>query len=58
MNIVVVIAWFGVNLLNVGLHSYGITDNVETNLFLFIFAELVIASGLYILIKRKKITNG
>jgi len=58
VNIVVVIAWFGVNLLNVGLHSYGFTDNVATNLFLFIFAELVVTSGLYILIKKKRIKNG
>jgi ABC-type transport system involved in cytochrome c biogenesis permease subunit len=32
VNIVVAIAWFGVNLLNVGLHSYGFTDNVETTI--------------------------
>ena len=42
-NITVALAWFGVNLLNVGLHSYGFTDNVATNLFLFIFVEFLFA---------------
>ena len=42
-NIAVALAWFGVNLLNVGLHSYGFTDNVATNLFLFIFIEFLFA---------------
>ena len=41
VNIIVAIAWFGVNLLNVGLHSYGFTDNVATNLFAFILIELI-----------------
>ena len=42
-NIAVALAWFGVNLLSVGLHSYGFTDNVATNLFLFIFIEFLFA---------------
>ena len=42
-NVAVALAWFGVNLLNVGLHSYGFTDNVATNLFLFIFIEFLFA---------------
>ena len=40
VNIIVALAWFGVNLLNVGLHSYGFTDNVATNLFIFILSQL------------------
>jgi ABC-type transport system involved in cytochrome c biogenesis permease subunit len=55
VNIIVAIAWFGVNLLNVGLHSYGFTDNVATNLFLFIFFEIAFTSILYFFAKRSKI---
>ena len=55
VNIVVAIAWFGVNLLNVGLHSYGFTDNVATNLFLFIFIELIFTSTLFYLCKKKRL---
>ena len=50
VNIIVALAWFGVNLLNVGLHSYGFTDSVANNLFLFIFIELVFVIGCYIYI--------
>ena len=53
VNIIVVLAWFGVNLLSVGLHSYGFTDNVATNLYLFILFELVLCSGLYLIIRNK-----
>ncbi len=38
--IVVSLAWFGVNLLNVGLHSYGFTTGAATKLFGYIGAEL------------------
>lgn len=46
-NIIVVIAWFGVNLLQVGLHSYGFDSGVATNLFIFILLELLIGFGAY-----------
>ena len=46
-NIIVALAWFGVNLLQVGLHSYGFDDGVARNLFIFIAFELVICFGLY-----------
>ena len=46
-NITVALAWFGVNLLQVGLHSYGFDDGVARNLFIFIAVELVICFGLY-----------
>jgi len=54
VNIIVALAWFGVNLLNVGLHSYGFTDNVATNLFLFIGFELIFMTSMYYLSKRKE----
>ncbi len=40
-SIVVVIAWFGVNLLNVGLHSYGFTDSIAINIFIFSTLEIL-----------------
>ncbi len=46
-NIIVALAWFGVNLLQVGLHSYGFDDGVAKNLFLFIAFELIFCFGLY-----------
>ena len=52
VNIVVAIAWFGVNLLNVGLHSYGFTDNVAMNLFYFILIEISITSFMYVVAKK------
>ena len=53
VNIIVVLAWFGVNLLNVGLHSYGFTDNVANNLFLFISLEFIFTSSCFLVIKRQ-----
>ena len=52
-NITVALAWFGVNLLNVGLHSYGFTEGVAFNLFLFIILEIIIGYSLYGLIKYR-----
>jgi ABC-type transport system involved in cytochrome c biogenesis permease subunit len=51
-NVIVLIAWFGVNLLNVGLHSYGNAGNVARNLALACSAELLFAAVMYILAKR------
>ncbi len=41
----VALAWFGVNLLQVGLHSYGFDDGVATNLYYFCLGEAVFAIG-------------
>lgn len=35
LNVIVALAWFGVNLLNVGLHSYGFTGEMAAGLFAF-----------------------
>jgi hypothetical protein len=35
------LAWFGVNLLGVGLHSYGFTSGIAQALFIFIAFELL-----------------
>ena len=36
-------SFFGVNELNVGLHSYGVTEGRSWNLFLFAVSQVVIA---------------
>jgi ABC-type transport system involved in cytochrome c biogenesis permease subunit len=46
--IVIAFAWFGVNLLGVGLHSYGFTENIAFNLFLFTGIEMTFISMLLI----------
>ena len=53
-NIVVAIAWFGVNLLNVGLHSYGFTNGVALNLALFAILELITGFGTYYWAQSRK----
>ena len=47
VNITVALAWFGVNLLSVGLHSYGFTDGAAINLFAFILFEFLFGIMLY-----------
>jgi len=42
--LVVMWAWFGVNLLSVGLHSYGFTSGVATSLSIYAVCELVFLS--------------
>jgi ABC-type transport system involved in cytochrome c biogenesis permease subunit len=46
--IVVAMAWFGVNLLNVGLHSYGFTTGAATKLFSYCGGEFlfIVLAGL------------
>ena len=46
-NIIVALAWFGVNLLQIGLHSYGFDDGVARNLFMFIGFEIIFCLGTY-----------
>jgi ABC-type transport system involved in cytochrome c biogenesis permease subunit len=59
VNIVVALAWFGVNLLSIGLHSYGFTDTAAYGLLGFCLGELVIIGGLAaaILIRRQRGTH-
>jgi ABC-type transport system involved in cytochrome c biogenesis permease subunit len=38
---VVMLSWFGVNLLGVGLHSYGFTEGLVINLLSYFFIEFV-----------------
>ncbi|MCM2276664.1 MAG: cytochrome c biogenesis protein CcsA [Oligoflexia bacterium] len=53
-NVIVALAWFGVNLLNVGLHSYGFTSNIATNLALFCGAEILFSIVTYAMAKQKE----
>ena len=46
-NIIVVMAWFGVNLLSIGLHSYGFVSGIAINLIIFSSIELLISIGGY-----------
>ena len=56
-NIIVVLAWYGVNLLNVGLHSYGFTDNIASNLAIFCIAEILFLATMFYLQYRKNIKS-
>ena len=52
---VVMWAWFGVNLLSVGLHSYGFTSGVATSLIIYaVFEILFIAVTSFFIIRAKK----
>jgi ABC-type transport system involved in cytochrome c biogenesis permease subunit len=46
-NLIVALAWFGVNLLNVGLHTYGYTSHIAINLAIFCGLELLFVSAVY-----------
>ncbi|MGB4102242.1 MAG: cytochrome c biogenesis protein CcsA [Alphaproteobacteria bacterium] len=54
VNIVVALAWFGVNLLSVGLHSYGFTDAAAFGLGVFCVGELVLIGGMTGYIMRRR----
>ena len=52
--IVVMMAWFGMNLLNVGLHNYGFTSGIARNLIVFSVLELMAGFGTYYWAKSRK----
>ena len=52
-NVAVALAWFGVNLLNVGLHSYGFTEGAAFNLALFCASEVLLIAALAVLAKTR-----
>ena len=53
-NIVVATAWFGVNLLGVGLHSYGFTETAAMGFVVFCSFELTFAALTYALLKVRQ----
>ena len=54
INVIVAVAWIGVNLLGVGLHSYGFTDTAANGLLAFTVAEIAYAALLPMLRHRVK----
>ena len=52
LNIIVALSWFGVNLLNVGLHSYGFTSGLLSGLIIFCCAETILTTILYTAAKK------
>lgn len=52
---VVMWAWFGVNLLSIGLHSYGFASGIAGSLILYVIAEIIFISVTVILLGRKGI---
>ena len=54
INIVVALAWVGVNLLGIGLHSYGFTDSAAFGLLTFCLLELVVIGAPAILIQNAR----
>ena len=55
LNIIVgMMAWFGMNLLNVGLHNYGFTSGIARNLIVFSVLELMAGFGTYYWAKSRK----
>ncbi|PZO80895.1 MAG: cytochrome C assembly protein, partial [Micavibrio aeruginosavorus] len=53
VSVIVALAWFGVNLLSVGLHSYGFIDGIALGLSLFCAAEAALIGGLYYLGRKR-----
>jgi len=51
---VVMWAWFGVNLLSVGLHSYGFTSGVATSLIVYAVVEVIFLLATTFFISTKK----
>jgi len=48
-------AWFGVNLLNVGLHSYGFTSGIANALAVFFMTEIIFVCVTILLLGQKNI---
>jgi len=48
LGVIVALAWFGVNLLSVGLHSYGFTSGIAAGLFTFCAVETLLIGGLWL----------
>jgi ABC-type transport system involved in cytochrome c biogenesis permease subunit len=54
LNVIVALAWFGVNLLSVGLHSYGFISGIATGLTAFCVSEFVVIGLLLLKAQGKK----
>lgn len=56
LSIIVILAWFGVNLLSVGLHSYGFISGIAWGIGLFCAAEIILIAGLYFYRTKKLVS--
>jgi hypothetical protein len=59
--VMVILAWLGINLLGVGLHSYGFTDSMFTGFIAYIAFEavfLAVTLGLIALRKPQQVKAG
>ncbi len=52
LSVIIMLSWFGVNLLNVGLHSYGFVSGLAAALFAFIIFEMTLIGGLVWRLKK------
>jgi len=52
-SMVVMISWFGVNLLGVGLHSYGFTSGVASYLFGYLLLEILFLTWFWVFSRRR-----
>jgi ABC-type transport system involved in cytochrome c biogenesis permease subunit len=55
--VVVALAWFGVNLLGVGLHSYGFTQNAAASFIIFCAIEILLIGVSYAITKSHDSQN-
>lgn len=55
--IVVLMAWLGINLLGVGLHSYGFTSGLARNLWISVAFELAFVAGTLWFIRRPSVSR-
>lgn len=53
LSVVTALSWFGVNLLNVGLHSYGFTSGLAGALSAFIALETALIATLWLVIQKR-----
>ena len=51
--LVVMLAWFGINELGVGLHSYGFTEGVLSGLLIYAGIEVAFLAMIMLLIRRR-----
>jgi hypothetical protein len=49
----VALSWFGINLLGVGLHSYGFTSGIALALSVFIVVEFIFVFSMAVYIRKK-----
>lgn len=54
LSVILALSWFGVNILSVGLHSYGFTDSMAISLGVFIALETAFIAGAGFLLNAQK----